>query len=108
MKIGHHPDNANARLQTPAGRESPRADAPQQAKAQAAAPVAAQQAGVALRLSSSVGRASATGGASGDFDAGKVKSVKEAIENGSFKVDAEAIADKLLASAYETLVHARG
>ena len=45
---------------------------------------------------------------SADFDAGKVKAVKAAIENGTFKVNAEAVADKLLANAEETLSRSRG
>ena len=39
----------------------------------------------------------------GDFDAGKVKAVRAAIENGTFKVDAEVVADKMLANSQEFL-----
>ena len=41
--------------------------------------------------------------ADGTFDAQKVEKLAEAIRNGSFQVDAEAIADKLLANAHELL-----
>ena len=44
----------------------------------------------------------------GDFDAGKVKAVRTAIENGTFKVDAEVIADKMLANTQEFLSRANG
>lgn len=39
----------------------------------------------------------------GSFDAGKVGRVAEAIANGTFKVNHEAIADKLIANAQELL-----
>jgi negative regulator of flagellin synthesis FlgM len=38
-----------------------------------------------------------------EFDAGKVSRISQAIADGSFKVDAEAIADKLIANAQEVL-----
>ena len=41
--------------------------------------------------------------ADGTFDAQKVERLAEAIRDGSFQVDAEAIADKLLANAQELL-----
>ena len=39
----------------------------------------------------------------GDFDTAKVASVKSAIKDGSYVVNAEAIADKLLSNAQEML-----
>lgn len=42
-------------------------------------------------------------GADSDFDADKVSSVKQAIDNGSYKVDAEVIADKLISNAKDLL-----
>ena len=53
-------------------------------------------------------RSADVGRGSAEFDAGKVKAVKTAIENGTFTVDAEAVADKLPANAYESLSHSRG
>jgi negative regulator of flagellin synthesis FlgM len=38
-----------------------------------------------------------------DFDAEKVARIASAIDNGSFKIDAGAIADKLIANATEVL-----
>jgi negative regulator of flagellin synthesis FlgM len=38
-----------------------------------------------------------------EFDAAKVEKMKQAIADGSFKVDPEAIADKLIANAAELL-----
>lgn len=42
------------------------------------------------------------------FDAAKVEAIRTAIQNGSFSVNAEAIADKLLANARELLGVASG
>ena len=42
-------------------------------------------------------------GAPAEFDAGKVTRISQAIADGSFEVNAEAIADKLIANAQEVL-----
>jgi negative regulator of flagellin synthesis FlgM len=44
------------------------------------------------------------GGADPAFNAGKVNSVKAAIDNGTYQVKPEVIADKLIANAKELLV----
>ncbi|NIM41649.1 MAG: flagellar biosynthesis anti-sigma factor FlgM [Hydrogenophaga sp.] len=66
----------------------------------------APQPGVTVTLSS----AAAVGGASDSavFNAEKVAAVKKSIEDGSFQVNPEAIADKLLANAAEMLNAGRG
>jgi len=46
---------------------------------------------------------SGAGGISAEFDAEKVARISQAISDGSFKVDPEAIADKLIANARELL-----
>jgi negative regulator of flagellin synthesis FlgM len=43
------------------------------------------------------------GSASADFDAEKVAKMQQAIANGTFQVNAEVIADKLIANAQEVL-----
>jgi negative regulator of flagellin synthesis FlgM len=43
------------------------------------------------------------GGADGSFDQAKVDRIAQAIRDGSFEVNAEAIADKLIANAQELL-----
>ena len=42
-----------------------------------------------------------------DFDADRVKAMREAIANGTFRVNADAVADKLLANSEEFLVYGR-
>jgi negative regulator of flagellin synthesis FlgM len=44
-----------------------------------------------------------SGGVDADFDADKVAQISQAIADGSFKVDPQAIADKLIANAQELL-----
>lgn len=111
MKItGNNPELANARStqaaaarqQAQAAAPAPAAEAAAQGASRTAAAGGAAAAGVPVTLSNAA-RAAEAGRAPGDFDAAKVKAVKAAIENGSFRVNAEAVADKLLDNAYETL-----
>ena len=111
MKItGNNPELANARsAQAAAARQQAQAAAPApaaetaaQGTTRAASGAAAAAGGVPLTLSSAA-RATDAGRGTGDFNAAKVKAVKAAIESGTFRVDAEAVADKLLSNAYETL-----
>jgi len=44
-----------------------------------------------------------TGGATAEFDAEKVARIAKAIEDGTFKINPEAIADKLISNAQELL-----
>lgn len=44
----------------------------------------------------------------GDFDAGKVASVKQAIEQGTYQVNPEVIADKLISNARDLLPGKQG
>ena len=99
MKIGHPADKPAAAAGAPAAAEPAKAGQGQAAAATAAA--ADPSATVAL---SSTAATLLSGGASGEFDAEKVARMSEAIASGSFKVNAEAIADKLIANAQELLV----
>lgn len=88
--------------------ERPSAGAEAAAEAAAAAGAAAKPqpgAGVTVTLSSSASQAISGAGGSGNdvFNADKVEAMKAAIADGSFKVNAEAIADKMLANAAEML-----
>lgn len=46
--------------------------------------------------------------ADGDFDANKVSSVKQSIDNGTYKINPEAIADKLISNARDLLQGPQG
>jgi negative regulator of flagellin synthesis FlgM len=85
----------------PAGAESAAAGATAAAGA-AAKPQAS--AGVTVSLSASTTQALSGAGNSSDvFNAEKVETMKQAIANGTFQVNAEAIADKMLSNAAEML-----
>ena len=68
-----------------------------------AAAVASTEASTQVALSSTA--ASLRSGSTGavEFDSAKVERIAQAIEKGEFKVDAGAIADKLIANAAELL-----
>lgn len=57
------------------------------------------QAGVPVTVSSSVRSLDQNAKSSSDIDMAKVQAIRAAIANGTFKVSAEAIADKMLADA---------
>lgn len=63
--------------------------------------------GVTVTLSPQSQTLGVQGTSSDTFDSGKVEAMKTAIANGSFQVNAEAIADKLLANASEMLSASR-
>ncbi|MGM9426925.1 flagellar biosynthesis anti-sigma factor FlgM [Hydrogenophaga sp. MI9] len=84
--------------------ERPSAGAEAAAASGAAAAASAQpQAGVTVTLSSSATQALSGAGNNDVFNADKVEAMKAAIADGSFKVNAEAIADKMLSNAAEML-----
>lgn len=101
MKIGQPSDNpipvsSNATSASPKGGQS--------ATATATATTSAQSAGVAVTVSPLARSLGATKAADASLvDAKKVASVRSAIEQGTYVVNAEAIADKLLANAQEML-----
>ncbi|MEZ5664933.1 MAG: flagellar biosynthesis anti-sigma factor FlgM [Burkholderiaceae bacterium] len=81
--------------------------APAAAPAQA---TARPQPGVTVSLSSSTAQALQASGSGGGevFNSEKVEAMKAAIADGSFQVNAEAIADKMLSNAAEMLGGAHG
>ena len=94
MKIGHPADKPVA-AGTPAAADTAKAG---QAQGAAAPTAAAADPSATVALSSTAATL-LSGGASGDFDAEKVARMSAAIASGDFKINAEAIADKLIANA---------
>ncbi len=108
MKIGQKPELPGALAQAAPAKQQAKA-APQAAGGVAAsASSAAAAVGVPVTFSSAAKALDQTSRNQGDFDAGKVKAVRSAIENGTFKVDAEVVADKMLANTQEFIARARG
>ena len=105
MKIGHPAD----KLPPATGAGTPAA------AAEVGRPAVAAQAGraVAADASATVELSPAaagliSGGTSAEFDADKVARMTEAIAGGTFKINADAIADKLIANAQELLTKVKG
>ncbi|MCO5110879.1 MAG: flagellar biosynthesis anti-sigma factor FlgM [Burkholderiaceae bacterium] len=109
MKIGQKPELQGALAQAAPAKQQAKA-APQVAGgvAASASSAAAAAAGVPVTFSSAAKALDQISRNQGDFDAGKVKAVRSAIENGTFKVDAEVVADKMLANTQEFIARARG
>jgi negative regulator of flagellin synthesis FlgM len=104
MKIGHPADKP---LPAPAvGAPAVQAEAAKPAAAHATG-AAGVDASATVALSSTASTLLSAGGTS-EFDAGKVSQIAGQIAGGSFKVNPEAIADKLIANAQELLSKVRG
>jgi len=99
MKIGH-PAEKPAAL-APATGQAGAADTAKAPPAPTATPATGgPDASAKVELSSTAATLLA-GGASAEFDAEKVARIAKAIGDGTFKVNPEAIADKLIANAQE-------
>lgn len=91
--------------------EPPKVKTPQAPKgaSSSAAKVASEGAqktaegGVAIVKSDAAQKLEKLSSAAGDVNTEKVQAVRESIENGTYVVDAEAIADKLLAGVFDLL-----
>lgn len=84
-----------------ADRALPQANEPRAGGAKAAEPVAQTEKVEVSDLATKMAQLESRFG--GEFDAKKVEQVRAAIAEGRFKVNAEAVADKLLASVGELL-----
>ena len=72
-----------------------------------AAPAAPAEASAQVELSNTAASLlSGTGGASAEFDADKVARISQSIADGTFKVNPDVIADKLISNAQELLTKA--
>ena len=107
MKIGQPANKppATSAAGTPATAPDVAKTTPTPKQAPTKAPAADASATVAL---SSTASTLLSSGSSPDFDAAKVAQISGAIDNGSFKVDHAAIADKLISNAQELLGKVRG
>lgn len=104
MKIGHPADKTlpvpASTAQAPAGEAAKTAAGPAHA-----APVAPADASATVALSSTAATL-LSGGTATEFDAHKVARMSQAIADGTFRINPEAIADKLIANAQELLTKA--
>ncbi len=106
MKIGQKPELPGALAQTGLARQAK--DAARAAEGGTKDALAASAAGVPVTVSTAARGLDPAARSAGDFDAGKVKAVRTAIEQGTFSVNAEAVADKMLSNAQEILSRSRG
>jgi negative regulator of flagellin synthesis FlgM len=102
MKIGSPPDKPPVAPATAGRSASGEASTGKASAAEGGAEASAQVdiSNAAAALMSGVGASSA------EFDAEKVARISQAIDDGSFKINPEAIADKLIANAHELLTKA--
>ena len=106
MKIGQKPELPGALPQTGLAKQAKTPASAAEGATKGALTTSA--AGVPVTVSSAARALEQTARTTGDFDAGKVKSVRAAIDKGTFTVNAEVIADKMLANAQEILARSRG
>jgi negative regulator of flagellin synthesis FlgM len=107
MKIGQPSDNPIP-VSTTAQPVPPKAGQSASTTANAAAAKSTQSAGVAVTVSTLARTlGAAKSGEAADVDMAKVNSVRAAIQEGTYVVNPEAIADKLLANAQEMLNRTR-
>lgn len=100
MKIGNSPDVAAASV----GADKPAAA--QAGRSQANGAAKKPEASAQIELSSTATKLLSGVSEEGSFDADKVNRISQAIADGKFTVNADAIADKLIANAQELLSRA--
>ena len=100
MKIGNTPDK-------PAQVAGSTAPAATTDTAKAGVPVAAPDASTQVALSTAASTL-LSGSSSAEFDSAKVARISQAIADGKYSINAEAIADKLIANAQELLGKSQG
>jgi len=108
MKISQPIDNPVA-ISSNAASSAAKSGPTASALAKTGATKSTQSAGVAVTVSTLARSLEASsGGAGADIDTAKVNAVRTAIAQGTYSVNAEAIADKLLSNAQEMLTRSRG
>lgn len=104
MKIGQKPELPAAALQA-AAKQATKTTGPAAEEAAKSTQVATSSAGVPVSFSNSAKALDPSARATTEFDADRVQAMRDAIANGTFSVNAQAIADKLLANTGEILAH---
>lgn len=108
MKIGQKPELPSTLVQSGSAKQQTKGVAASAAEGTAQGAQAASAAGVPVTVSLKARSLEQSTRTTADFDANRVKAVRTAIENGTFRVDAEAIADKMLSNAQEIFSRSRG
>lgn len=103
MKIGQKPELPSPVTQQALAKAQAKAVAASSEELAKNTAPASASAGVPVSVSNSARALDRMSRSSSDFNADKVKAVRTAIENGTFSINAEAIADKMLAGAEEFL-----
>ena len=105
MKIGNPGDTSAAAALAQTRAATPDAAGKAATATTASTTTGEVEAGTQVALSSTAAtlRSGSADAAAGDFDAAKVNRISQAIADGSFKINPEAIADKLIANAQELL-----
>ena len=99
MKIGNPADKPGSAAPVAPVRNQPAETAKSQEAAKTSAPT---DPSAKVELSNAASSL-LEGGASADFDADKVARIAQAISDGKFEINAEKIADRLIANAHEVL-----
>ncbi|MCW5221512.1 flagellar biosynthesis anti-sigma factor FlgM [Verminephrobacter aporrectodeae] len=103
MKIGQKTEIPGALAQTGSAK---RAQSPPGAAVGAGTP-AASLAGVPVTVSGAAHALDPTARSNADYDAGKVQSVRSALEKGNFRVSAQVVATRMISDAQEILARTR-
>lgn len=103
MKVDSSPDSYIGSVASGPQRAAATPPAAPAGATQAASAPGTPTSGVQVTLSSTTQALSGPGNGNDVFNADKVEAMKQAIANGTFQVNAEAIADKMLANAAEML-----
>ena len=107
MKIGQKPELPSAAAQaTGSVKQQARAGTPA-ASALGQSAAAAKAAGAPVSFSAAARGIEPSSRSTSDFDVDRVNAMRAAIANGTFQFSAQAVADKMLSSAYEMLSQAR-
>ena len=103
IKIGHQPELPGTVVHSGPAKQAQAAASAADGLAKSAPAASASRAPSTVTFSRSARDLEPPGRAAGDFDAVRVKAMRAAIDAGTFRIDASAIADKLLSNAQEVL-----